>query len=439
MKNIIRSFKTVNYNLLFALIIMGLLPTVYQTVRIFFLGNLPDDWGLNIASQMQWVSLIYEIVQEALILPLFYLLGKSLLNEREFENKVRTGLLVTFGIYGIISVLLFIFARPLVIFMAQNENLIDATVKYVRLESIASLFLTLTKFIILVLVTIKKDRYMYLILLIQLVLSVVLDTFLLSNYDFSLNIGVNGIAITNIIVNVILLVFAILLLRRENVKILFNKTKLSFNWLHEWFKVGKFSGLESFLRNLAFMVMIVRIVNEVSEQGSYWVANNFIWGWMLLPILALGDLVKKEVGEDEKNIETKTLGYFGIVTIIVMIWLITIPGWKPFIKNILNVSDYDKVFGIVVLQLVFYITFAYNSVIDSTFYGVGKTHFMLYQSLCIDVFYYGIAFILYITGIFTPTLVSISLMFGIGMALDFIPTLILYIIMLKNKKLKIKF
>jgi hypothetical protein len=103
----------------------------------------------------------------------------------------------------------------------------------------------------------------------------------------------------------------------------------------------------------------------------------------------------------------------------------------------LNISDYEKVFGIVILQLVFYITSSYNSVIDSTFYGVGKTQLVLYQSLCIDVFYYGIAFILYTTGIFTPTLASILMLFGIGMALDFIPTLILYIKMLKDKKLKI--
>jgi Na+-driven multidrug efflux pump len=399
---------------------------------------MPGDWGFNIASQMAWVGLVYEIVQEALILPLFFLLGKSLSIKDEFENKVRTGLFVTFGIYFIISLILIIFTKPLVVLMAQNVDLIDATVSYVRIESVAALFSTLTRFIILVLVTMKKPDYMYYLLGVQMFMSVLLDTFLVSGLSFSLNIGVNGIAISNIIVNITMLTIAIVLLNRENIRVLFNKTKPSFEWLKEWYQVGKFSGLESFFRNLAFMVMIIRIVNEVSEQGSYWVANNFIWFWLLLPVLALGDLVKKEVGEDIDNIRTKTFGYFIVVTIIVIAWLISIPVWKPFLQYVMNISEYEKVYGIVTLQLVFYITFAYNSIMDSTFYGVGKTNYMLYQSLIIDVFYYGIAFILYITKSFTPTLTTISLMFGIGMVLDFIPTTILYRKLLREKKIQIQ-
>jgi Na+-driven multidrug efflux pump len=416
----------------------GFLPTLYTTVRIFYLGDMPGDWGFNIASQMAWVGLIYEIVQEALILPLFFLLGKSLLIKDEFENKVRTGLFVTFGVYFLISLILIIFTKPLVVLMAQNVDLIDATVSYVRIESVAALFSTLTRFIILVLVTMKKPDYMYYLLGVQMFMSVILDTFLVSGLSFSLNIGVNGIAISNIIVNMTMLTLALVLLNRENIRVLFNKTKPSFEWLKEWYQVGKFSGLESFFRNLAFMVMIIRIVNEVSEQGSYWIANNFIWFWLLLPVLALGDLVKKEVGEDIDNIKTKTFGYFIVVTIIVIAWLISIPVWKPFLQYVMNVSEYEKVYGIVTLQLVFYITFAYNSIMDSTFYGVGKTNYMLYQSLIIDVFYYGIAFILYITKAFTPTLTTISLMFGIGMVLDFIPTTILYRKLLREKQIQIQ-
>lgn len=432
------ALKTINYKLYFAIVFTGLLPTLYTTVRIFYLGDLPGDGGFNIASQMAWVGLIYEVVQEGLILPLFFLLGKSLFNTEELENKVRTGLFVTFGIYSIISLILIIFTRPLVVLMAQNTNLIEATVSYVRIESVAALFSTLTRFIVLVLVTMKKPDYMYYLLGVQMFMSIILDTFLVSSLSFSLNIGVNGIAITNIIVNITMLALAILLLKRENIQILFNKNKPSFNWLKEWFDVGKFSGLESFFRNLAFMVMIIRIVNEVSEQGAYWVANNFIWLWLLLPVLSLGDLVKKEVGEDIDNIRTKTFGYFVLVTLIVVIWLVSIPFWKPFLQYVMNVSEYEKVYGIVTLQLVFYITFAYNSIMDSTFYGVGKTNYMLYQSLIIDVCYYGIAFILYITKAFTPTLIIISLMFGIGMVMDFIPTALLYRKLLRDKDIHIQ-
>ena len=436
---IIRALKSVNYRLWLAILATMLLPTVYQTVRIFFLGDMPSDSGINIASQLQWVNLFYEVIQEALILPLFFLLGKSLDDKKEFSNKVRTGLVITGGIYLSVSIIMIACARPLIVFMQQDTAMIEQTVTYVRLETVAALFSTLWRFMSVVLVTLKKDNYMYILLGIQMVLSVLLDTFLVSNISFSAQLGVNGIAITNIIVNLIIFAVSIILLYREKIE-LFTKDKLSFYWLKDWFKVGKFSGIESLLRNFAYMMMVVRMVNIVAEQGNYWIANNFIWNWLLIPGLALADLVKKEIGENKENMRTKTFGYIVLTSIFAAIWLLSIPLWKPFLQYVMNVAEYETVFRIVLIETGFYITFLFNSCIcDSTFYGLGKTNYMLIQSLCIDGLYYGIMFILYLTGVFVPTLLGIALMFGIGMALDFIPTLILYILLLKKENIKLDF
>lgn len=436
---VVRALKTVNYRLWFAILATMLLPTVYQTVRIYFLGDIPSDWGVNIASQLSWVNLLYEVVQEAMILPLFFLLGKSLQNREEFANKVRTGLAVTAIVYLIVSAIIVACARPLVIFMAQNGELIDATVTYIRLETLAALFSTLWRFMMLVLVTVKKDRYLYIVLGVQMALSVVLDTFLVSNLSVLANMGVNGIAVTNIVVNALILILAIVLLKREKIAV-FSREKWDFRWLKEWFKVGKFSGMESLLRNLVFMIMVVRMVNLVAEQGNYWIANNFIWQWLLLPGLALADFIKKEVGENKENIRDKTFGYITLVMIFALVWLVSIPLWKPFLQYVMNAAEYETVYKIVLIETGFYMTFLFNSCIfDSTFYGLGKTNYMLIQSMCIDGFYYGVMFILYLSGIFVPTLLGICLMFGIGMALDFVPTLILYIRLLKKENIKIDF
>lgn len=48
-------------------------------------------------------------------------------------------------------------------------------------------------------------------------------------------------------------------------------------------------------------------------------------------------------------------------------------------------------------------------------------------------------FILFLTGVFVPTLTGIAVMFGMGMVLDFIPTLIIYVYMLKKESIKIDF
>jgi hypothetical protein len=51
---------------------------------------------------------------------------------------------------------------------------------------------------------------------------------------------------------------------------------------------------------------------------------------------------------------------------------------------------------------------------------------MLYQSLIVNIFINGTAFILYLNGIFVPTLFSVSMLFGCGMIADFIATVALY-------------
>jgi hypothetical protein len=181
------------------------------------------------------------------------------------------------------------------------------------------------------------------------------------------------------------------------------------------------------------MVMIARMVNVVGEQGTYWVANNFIWGWLLLPVLQLGELIKQEVSADKENIRRNTLGYFGITAIISLLWLVSIPAWKPFMLHVLGFNDVDKLFGLVLLLVGFYVLYAFQNVFDSTFYGLGKTHYMLFESVVTNTIYYGIAFVLYVANVWTPTLMGIALLFGIGNAFDSVVSLVAYIHLLKQR------
>lgn len=436
-KGIKNHLSQIDYKLFSVLLLFGFLPTIYTSVRVFFLGDLPMDWGFNIASQISWVSLIYEVLQEGIMLPIFFLMGKSLQNKLEFENKIRTGLIITFVIYASISILLIIFVKPLLVFMSQKETLLAATSTYIRLETIASIFSTLVQFVLLIFITLKKEKILLIALFVQMILSIVLDTFLVSSLPISLNIGVNGIAITNLSVNFLLLLVLLFKLKEIGFNI-FKKSKLNFAWTKEWFFVGGYSGLESFIRNLAFTIMIIKMVNVVGEQGTFWVANGFIWGWLLLPILQLGQLIKRDCGEfGNRAIIEKTKGYFYLTGIIVAIWVITIPLWKPFIHYFLNIETYETVYKIALISIIFYIAFAFNNVVDSIFYGIGKTQYMLFQSIVINSVFYGSMYILYIYGIYKPTLMKIALMFSFGIFLDAILTFAIFLWLLKKRNIKL--
>ena len=430
------SLQNINYKLYFALLVLGLCPTVYTTVRVFFLGQLSSEWSFSIAGQLSWVNLLYEIINEAIILPLFYFIGKVATDKKEFTNRVKTGILISLGIYLTLSIVVICFAKPLLSIMATDLSIIDASATYIRIESVANIFLILSQFLLVALVTINKSKYLYILTIARLVLSLLLDTFLVSSLPISLNLGVNGIGYSNIIVNIVLFAISLMLLSKENINV-FDKVKFSFTWVKEFIKIGGISGIESFVRNLAYMLMISRMVNVVGEQGAYWVANNFIWGWLLLPVLQLGELIKQEAATDKENIRKNTLGYFSITAIVTILWFVSIPLWKPFMANILQFTDVDKLFELVLVLVGFYILYAFQNVFDSIFYGLGKTNYMLFESVVTNTVYYGIAFVFYLTGLWTPSLIGIALLFGIGNAFDSIVSLGAFAFLLKREKINI--
>ena len=432
-----KSLSNINYRLFLALLVLGLVPTVYTTVRVFFLGQLPGEYSFSIAGQLSWVNLLYEILSEAIILPLFYFVGKVKDDKKAFSNRVRTGMLISLGVYALLSVVVLIFAEPMLKLMATDSSIIDASASYIRIESIANIFSILTQFALVALVTVNKSKYLYALTGTRLALCLVSDTFLVSTLPVSLNLGVNGIGYSNIIVNALLLIISLILLAKEEINV-FNKERLDFSWAKEFLKIGGVSGFESLVRNVAYTVMIARMVNVVGEQGTYWVANNFIWGWLLLPVIQLGELIKQEVSTDKENVRRNSLGYFSITAVISALWFVSIPLWKPFMTHVLGFTDVEKLFELVMVLVGFYVLYAIQNVFDATFYGLGKTNYMLFESVVTNTIYYGISFILYLSNLWSPALIGIALMFGIGNAFDSIVSLIAYTFMLKKEKINLR-
>ena len=420
MNNVIKSFKNINRRLYLALLVLGLCPAIYTTLRTFFLGQFPGEWSYSIAGQLSWVNLIYEIVNEAIILPLFFFIGRVVSDKKEFTNRVKTGLLISLGVYSALSLLILIFAEPLLSAMAASPDIIRESATYIRIEAVANIFGILFSFVSVALVT----------------LCVVSDTFLVSTLPVSLNLGVNGIGVSNIIVNALLFATAILILAKQGCRV-FSRGKLSFTWAKDFAKIGGISGLESFMRNIAYMLMVSRMVNMVGEQGTYWVANNFIWGWMLLPVIQLGELIKQETATDECAVERNSLGYFTITTAVCVLWAALIPVYKPFMQYVLGYSDVDKLFELVMVLFGFYVLYAFQNVFDCTFYGRGKTNYMLFESVVTNTVYYGTFFVLYLTGVWVPSLLGIALMFGIGNAFDSFVSAVAYAYFLKKNKYNI--
>ena len=85
-KDIKYFLKHLNWKLLLIIIFTILIPVIYQTTRIYFIGQIDDGYNYSIAAQIQWLNVLYEIITEAIIVPIFYTIAT--LKKNLFQNWI---------------------------------------------------------------------------------------------------------------------------------------------------------------------------------------------------------------------------------------------------------------------------------------------------------------------------------------------------------------
>ena len=155
------------------------------------------------------------------------------------------------------------------------------------------------------------------------------------------------------------------------------------------------------------------MVNAVSGQGNYWIANNFIWGWLLIPITALSEVIRRDCKDGYCGL--KQFDYYFVAASTVVLWTITIPLWTPFFRYVENLDNADEIFSIVIKLVPFYVAYAGCAIVDNIFIGLGKTVYNAINSLIVNFVYYGIFYVLYRSGVVVFDMNTIILMFGFGM------------------------
>lgn len=403
-----KELKTFNWKLWVALCALALFPAIYQTIRTFLLSITASTNGIDIVGQMEWYDLIDETLKAFLIVPLYSPLNKSFAKSKEDFNKVTfKTLLVVFTLYALFNIGVLLYGNYLIQFMNPDTNDVSAMKNYLGLETTAFMIGIIPSFMNVVFVTIGKTRNVYIFLMIQALLGVI------SDFVFIPQMGVNGIAVSNIVTNSILAVAGITVLSVEGCMKASLFSKSDGVIAKEWLKAGLFSGTQQFIDNIVYALMVVKMVNTVAEQGNYWVANNFIWGWMLIPVSALAEIIKRDCQNDYKDL--KQSNYYLLSIFIFVLWIISIPLWISFFKDVERLENYQDIFLITVKLVPFYIAYTLCMIPDSIFIGYGKTYYSMINSLFVNLVYYGVWFLLYLSSAISFSLDTIILMFGFGM------------------------
>lgn len=414
--------RTINYKLWLSLLAILVVPSLYTTLRVFFLNTAPDTSHLNIAAQSVWLGLIYEVLSEALLVPLYYFFGQVLHQKIQLKHRVSSAFIVSFLLYGFATIGLWFFTPDLLDVMKQQTVGRDVAIRFIRFEALSFMVGTLNDVALVVLTALSLYRWITALVVVRAVLTIICDSWLVSQLPGALQLGVIGVALTNLIVGALLFVCAFTLLRRLGL-LGFPSLRESVDWFKPWLRVAGYSGCEAALRNLVYAWVILRLINHSGAAPVYWNANQILWGWLLLPILALGKVVQQDAANTRGELALRRNKYVMVVALCMLTWLLLIPTWDWLIIQVLGTKNPASVHDVLAQLLPFYAVFSIGHMLQSYLYGMGRTDLIFRQSLGVNVGYYGVVAVVLDWTQIRPSVSGIVWIFGLGVSLGFLITL----------------
>lgn len=378
--------------LFWSLMFWALVPSVYQLIRMHIIVSADVD--INILGQLEWYDLLNEIIIVTLTVPLYFLLKPE--KNGNSAEKNGTAFMLAISVYMVFSIIVYAEAKKLAELMLAGH-----AVDYLRIETISMAVEFVSTFMIILYTLNNKDTSIYMLLLLKIVLLICADLLIIPVYNE------NGVAYSTLLVNSIISMISVVIAARS--KLMKFGKKIEYTWLKQWGKLGLYAGIQIFLDNFIYAVMVCRMVNQVGETGNYWIANNFIYGWLLLPVFQLSEIIKKN---RIKKLEFHNVWKYGFY--IILCWMVTQPFWNLFLKFGMGIQP-GNIILIVNKMMLFYIPFLFSNLIDAWFISCGKNHFILVNSIVVNILYYGMVYILFLKGFFHLNIQFIMNMFGGGM------------------------
>lgn len=396
--------------LFLALVAWALLPSLYTLVRMQLVAVNGVD--LNILGQMEWFDLIDEVLVTTLTLPLYSLLRPNAADDGAGTNT--TAFLVSFAVYAAFTAL----AVRHIAGISAYMNAVGAE-RYLAMQAV-SLLIGFAALFGILLLTINGDVHsVRRLTLIRLISLAVLDAVLIAKW------GDIGAAYAELASNAVVTA-AVLTLCIARGYLAKPETKRG-KFFALWARRGIFVGVQIFLDNFIYAVMICKMVNAVHESGSYWVANNFIWGWLLVPVTCFAELIRKN---DLDRLSMRNTWRYGVA--MAGVWAASVPFWRWFVQYAMAVGDADAILRILYPSVVFYLAYIPSAFFDAWFVSKGRTWCLTVISAAVNLVYYGALFALFRNGMLKPSMMFIIQMFGWGMVVHLLLSMGLYRFVRKN-------
>ncbi|AUB31773.1 hypothetical protein [Spiroplasma floricola] len=436
-----------HWNLFIWIFLYSLIPACWILVRAIVITRYMSA-SVETYAQWDYLNIMLEVIQETIVLPLFWWFGSIKIGKKEDLNKIREVYIFTFIIYFILICVLNIFVGDLVKVIGSQQGYEQRV--FFSLQLWSKIPSILTGISTVILLNLKNYKGFLALLIVKLLISIIFDFTLANNNVFD-NAYI-GLGLSTLLTEICLFVTSIIMLAYIfGFKNFFNLKTFSFN-IKKWnFNKVFFSNvLASFLfstiNNTFYLFMMAKNMNIAKESDAYWLSNTVIWSWILMIPNVIFSINKSIVStQNQLNFKKRVMLIFEFQLIsllsILLSFAIFIPVYKQFTMFLSdnNVDLVNRSWTIFSKLIWFFIFYVSASTFSAHFNGEGKNWLITAQALICNILTFVPFIIINSIGALQYTVDVLALMFGFSLMVSWIIGIIfivgfLYIENLKEKK-----
>jgi len=375
------------------------IPAFYGLTNRYFIGFMNYE-SIVVDQSYEAMEVSFEVLLEMFPVAMLALVARYFTSKKKVSEILFTAVIMQVVITVLFVVLVIIFADNFIDWINTPQEAQNLAMRYFRVRTIALPFQTLSLLFIITIKAMRRGKLAVFLAFIGVLVNFLLDAIFISDYSFSFKLGLMGSAYDNIAANVFLCIVSgavvLWILRKEIV------FKLSRKYFLEIFRIGKWTGLESFIRNLGYIVGVIAVVNYIGNYeeeaiGGYNTAIWVMWAIVLIPVLAWTEATQIAIGNAYGKKKIDLMKDIQIVSTILMglymvAWVfIGIFSWGS-ISEWLNQGIEEDIVRYSVMTFGFlifpYILFAIGSGLKTVFIGTGRPMVIFISSAVVNLFIY---------------------------------------------------
>jgi Na+-driven multidrug efflux pump len=395
------------------ILIAWAIPAIYTLTNTYFIGRMEME-AIAISEQYETVGVLLEILLEMFPLAVLALVARNLTDATKVMRVVKSAALMQLAVT--VAFMAFIMAGTglLVDCINTPEEIRERTISFLQIKALAIPFEALGLLFILAIKTMRRGWLAIGIAAIGVVLNFTLDAIMISDFSFSLRLGLTGSAWDYVISKIVILLiagFAFYHTIRSKPNFEFDRKEAG-----TIFHIGKFAGMESAVRNAGYIMGMLIVLNTLgtAEYGGYGVAMTILWLIFLIPVLGLGEATNIAIGNEYgkhdlrgmKNIQVVSLAIMGSYMAAVIVAGVFI--WQPlsqFFNQNPSIVEYSGLtFQYLAIPYLFY---ALGTAMRSLLIGTGKTSYYLIPSMVVNLGIYIPLGILVKANVYAPTFAEV--------------------------------